>query len=205
MGIVRVTVYRNAGYIFFLSDLIPVDSLVTRLFRPNTGTTRPHPALLLSVINWLLPYSPSPTLALGSPAIYAVLQPQAQLQSMQAMSNPDGRLLDVIVGDAARAMNCYRQARFLEGWGEGARVTALVCAAGLSKLGGVLPTDYQRSRISGATDQETDAVERETQIRSLIHKGQVIEPAKTAAELGFRINVLCVEEPSSIFSLDSSG
>jgi len=43
---------------------------------------------------------------------------------MQAMSAPDGRLMDAAIGDGLRAMFCYRQARFMEGWGEGARAAA---------------------------------------------------------------------------------
>lgn len=104
---------------------------------------------------------------------------------MAAMSNPDGRLLDAIVADACRAMNCYRQARFLEGWGEGARAAALVWAAGLGKLGGV-----GARFVNQSVETREETVKREQRVRSLVHKGQVVEPAKDAAELGHRINVL---------------
>lgn len=194
----RIMVYRNAGYIFFLSDLIPAEALTARL----VGRTkpRPHPSLLLSVISWLLPYSSSPSLSAPDrfAQIYALLQPHARSQSMEAMVNPDGRLLDVIIADAARAMNCYRQARFLEGWGEGARAAALVWAAGLGKLGGV-----GARFVDSAIEGREEVIKKEKRLRSLVHKGQVIEPPKDATELGYQINVLRVlllRKPSQVFT-----
>jgi hypothetical protein len=102
------------------------------------------------------------------------------------MSAPDGRLLDSAIGDALRAMTCYRQARFLEGWGEGARAAALAWAAGLGKLGGI-----GESFVGGGVER-AERVEKERRYRSLAHKGQVIEPAKDATELGNRIIILLV-------------
>jgi hypothetical protein len=100
------------------------------------------------------------------------------------MSAPDGRLLDAAIGDAIRAMACYRQARFLEGWGEGARAAALAWAAGLGKLGGI------GEQFAGPGPGREERVERERRYRLFAHKAQVIEPARTAAELGHRITVL---------------
>lgn len=169
---------------FFLSDLIPVETLIARL----TGRMkpRPQPSLLFSTISWLLPYSPSPDLSSPSrcEVINSILQLPARSHSMQAMSAPDGRLLDAAIGDAIRAMSCYRQARFLQGWGEGSRAAALAWAAGLGKLGGI------GEQFVGPGPGREERVERERRYRSLARKGQVIAPAKDAAELGHRINVL---------------
>jgi len=103
---------------------------------------------------------------------------------MQAMSAPDGRLLDAAIGDALRAMFCYRQARFMEGWGEGARAAALAWAAGLGKLGGV------GERFTSGSEGRGERVELEMRLRSLVYKGQVVEPARDAAEHGRRIEIL---------------
>jgi hypothetical protein len=103
---------------------------------------------------------------------------------MQAMSAPDGRLLDAAIGDALRAMFCYRQARFLEGWGEGARAAALAWAAGLGKLGGV------GEKFGGGAPGRNERVEKEMRLRTLFHKGQIIEPANDPAEHGRRIEIL---------------
>jgi hypothetical protein len=103
---------------------------------------------------------------------------------MQAMSAPDGRLLDAAIGDALRAMACYRRARFLEGWGEGARAAALVWAAGLGKLGGIA------EQFVGGRSEQDEIIQHERRLRTLFHKGQVIEPAQDADELGRRIEIL---------------
>ena len=103
---------------------------------------------------------------------------------MQVMSSPDGRLLDSAIGDAVRAMSCYLQARFLEGWGEGARAAAMAWAAGLGKLGGI------GERFVGGGKDWQGRVEREKRERSLVHKGQIIEPPASAQELGYRIDIL---------------
>ena len=103
---------------------------------------------------------------------------------MQAMSAPDGRLLDAAMGDALRAMFCYRQARFLEGWGEGARAAALAWAAGLGKLGGV------GERFGGGAPGRRERVEKEMRLRTLFHKGQIIEPVNDPTEHGRRIEIL---------------
>jgi hypothetical protein len=179
-----MSVYRHAGNIFFLSALIPAENLIARLI--GTSDPRPQPSLLLSVICWLLSHSPSPDLS--SPGhveiINNFLQIPARTHSMQAMSSPDGRLLDAAIGDALRAMFCYRQARFMEGWGEGARAAALAWAAGLGKLGGV------GERFSGGSEDREERVEREMRLRSLVYKGQVVEPARDAVEHGRRIDIL---------------
>jgi hypothetical protein len=180
----RMSVYRHAGTIFFLSALIPAETLISRL--TGRSNPRPQPSLLLSVICWLLSHSPSPDLS--SPAnieiINNFLQIPARTHSMQAMSSPDGRLMDAAIGDALRAMFCYRQARFMEGWGEGARAAALAWAAGLGKLGGV------GERFGGASEGREVRVEREMRMRTMFHKGQVVEPARDAAEHGRRIDIL---------------
>jgi hypothetical protein len=93
-------------------------------------------------------------------------------------------LMDAAIGDGLRAMFCYRQARFMEGWGEGARAAALAWAAGLGKLGGV------GERFGGGSEGREDRVGREMRLRSLFHKGQVVEPARDAAEHGRRIDIL---------------
>jgi len=80
-------------------------------------------------------------------------------------------------------MSCFENARLLEGWGGNASIP-LAWAAGLAKLGGI-----GEQFVEG---YEVDRVRllRDKRMREVRYKATVVEPPRTAKELGQRIHLL---------------
>nr|XP_019010723.1 uncharacterized protein I206_04025 [Kwoniella pini CBS 10737]OCF49504.1 hypothetical protein I206_04025 [Kwoniella pini CBS 10737] len=167
-----------------LPVLHPAVSPTTLLSR-LTNRHRPiHPSLLLSLIPFLLPLSPSQIL--HSPSIPLLIQTHAKGLISNAITNSDPRIIDIIAACTIRAYGFYEQARYFEGWTESASATSMVYAAGLHKLGRVGEKFISQVNIEGRTER----VDREKKLRVILGKGVAVSPPIDRVELGERINLL---------------
>jgi hypothetical protein len=154
------------------------------------STSPPHSSLILSLLPFLLPLSPSR--ALSEPSRVSVLSTlllaPARSLAAHAYAAADPRLLDVIAGNATRALHLYLGGRFLDGWAEASGGSAMAWAAGLGKLGGV-----GEAMVGSGGKERSEKVARERRLREIRPKGVVVEPPKTPQELGERIDLLSVD------------
>ena len=181
---VRLQLYVGPPSIPFLHRAVSPTALLSRL--SSQSTSPPHPALLLSLIPFLLPLSLSNSLSsvFRSEQIISSLSAPNLAHSHAALSSADARIIDVVAASCIRGVRSYEGARFLEGWGTSTASTAMAWAAGLGKLGGV-----GESFVGGGVGRERK-VEREKRLREIRHKGTVAEPPKNGKELGERIHLL---------------
>ncbi|WWC89543.1 uncharacterized protein L201_004467 [Kwoniella dendrophila CBS 6074] len=161
-------------------------SLLSRL---SNKTDRPiHPALLLSLIPFVLPLSPSKTL--HHPNIPIMLQQHGQKSIQQAISNSDSRMIDLIASCTIRSYGFYGEARFFEGWTESALATSMVYASGLSKLGHVGEKFVNPLNVnSNFQKMRKDRLEKEKKFRLVKSKGVAVPPPNDKAELAERIKL----------------
>ncbi|WVQ82178.1 hypothetical protein IAT38_004306 [Cryptococcus sp. DSM 104549] len=175
-----ISIYINPTSLPFLHSAIRPQDVLSRLSPASPSPL--HPALLLSLISFLLPLSPSP--ALHSPTIPALLLPHARAHSTHAIAITDPRILDIITSGILRAYSFYGQSRNLEGWVDSAAANGLVRAAGLGKLGGA-GERFLPFELEGRAER----AERERKMRVALHKGVVVPPPQNPRELGDMINL----------------
>jgi hypothetical protein len=75
--------------------------------------------------------------------------------------------------------------RYLDGWAEASGGAAMAWAAGLGKLGGV-----GEGLVGGNSPVREERIARERRLREIRSKSTVVEPPRTPAELGQRIELL---------------
>jgi hypothetical protein len=179
----RLQLYANPQFSASLHRAVNPTSFLARLL--PSSPSPPHPALILALIPLLLHLSPSS--ALSSPerckTILARLDTPARLHAQHALAVADSRLIDIVAASNIRALACFENARLLEGWGGNLSVS-LAWAAGLAKLGGI-----GEQFVSGF-EIDPKRVEKDERMRESRYKVMVVEPPKTAKELGQRINLL---------------
>ncbi|WRT66138.1 uncharacterized protein IL334_003091 [Kwoniella shivajii] len=164
-----------------LHDAISPSTLLSRL---ANKTDKPvHPTLLFSLLPFLIPLSPSPTLQ--DPSITSRLITHARAQHAQAITNPDHRILDLVAASTLRAYQSYTQAKYFEGWTETSSATGMTYASGLSKLGHVGERFVVNREIHGRKER----LEKEKKLRLVLTKGMVVPPPQDKAELGERIRL----------------
>jgi len=114
------------------------------------------------------------------------LETPARLHAQHALAVADSRLIDIVAANNIRSMACFENARLLEGWGGNASVS-LAWAAGLAKLGGIGEQFVQGYEV------EHGRLSKDKRLREARFRAVVVEPPKTAKELGQRIHLLYVD------------
>ncbi|WVQ67908.1 uncharacterized protein L199_006113 [Kwoniella botswanensis] len=143
-----------------------------------------HPSLLLALIPYLLPLSPSKTLQL--PTLPILIQTHGKNLINLAITNSDPRVIDLATACALRTFWYYTESKYFEGWMESSLAIGWIRSAGLDKLGyvGERYTSHQQM-----TPKREERLEREKKFRFAFSKPVSIPPPKDGAELGERINL----------------
>ncbi|WVR07272.1 hypothetical protein IAU60_004313 [Kwoniella sp. DSM 27419] len=160
---------------------VPPNTLLSRL--AGKAGQPLHPSLILSILPYLTPLSPSATLA--HPSIPSLLIPHARTFFLHGLTAADPRFLDMLTGAIIRSFWLYTQARYLEGLHDTSTAIGLTYATGLSKLG------YVGERFVGSMDipGRAERIDRELKSRQILKKGVVASPPETPVQLGERINL----------------
>lgn len=168
----------------YLHYAVSPSALLSRL--SSTSTSPPHPALVLSLIPFLLPISPCTALSTRAriEEITGSLASAARAHSYMALTAADNRLIDVVSASCIRGLTSYYAAHFLEGWGTASSGTSMAWAAGLGKLGGV------GERFAQGGTGRSERVDREKKLRLIRRKGTIAPPPKDAKEYGERVFLL---------------
>ncbi|WVW83652.1 hypothetical protein I302_105673 [Kwoniella bestiolae CBS 10118] len=169
-----------------LPDIHAALSPTTLLRRLSDKTDRPiHPSLLLALIPYLLPLSPSKTLQ--SPAIPILIQTHGKNLINLAITNSDPRMIDLIAACSLRSFWYYLESKYFEGWIECCVAIGMVRSAGLDKLGHVGEMFVSPEKYMNAEHRER--LEREKKCRFAFSKAVSVPPPRDRAELGERINL----------------
>ena len=180
----RLQLYVNPQATPFLHRTVHPTSFLARLLPQSQSP--PHPALILALIPFLLPLSPSP--ALSTPERYrkilSKIETPARLHSQHALAVADSRLLDIVAANNIRTLACLEGARLLEAWGDGHGAVSLAWAAGLGKLSGVGEQFVAGSSIDSVK------LERHRRLAAMRYKAALVEPPRTGREMGHRIHLL---------------
>lgn len=147
--------------------------------------------MTLSLLPFLLQYSPSPALSapLAITTISSLLLGPARALTSHAFASGDARVIDVVTSNLFRSVWLYHSARFLDGWIEASGGATMVWAAGLGKLGNVSQGLLPREPVS---PEENERNRMEGSIRAFRPKTQVVRPASTLQEHAARIQLLYV-------------
>lgn len=181
----RVQVYMNSTPDTFYHLVIPPMDLLNRV---SPSTPDPiHPTLLLSLIPALL--SLSPIQSLHHPSIPLLLLPHARAHSVQAITQSDPRVLDIIIAGVSRAYGFFNEAKNIDGWVDCVAATSLVRAAGLTKQAGVGEKFVPANQVPA---ERLERRKRETGLRALMHKGAIVPPPESWYQFGQRVNLLQV-------------
>ncbi|OCF60390.1 hypothetical protein L486_00023 [Kwoniella mangroviensis CBS 10435] len=168
-----------------IPDIHAALSSTALLRRLSDKGDRPiHPSLLLALIPYLLPLSPSKTL--HSPTLPTLIQTHGKNLINLAITNSDPRVIDLATACVLRAFWYYTESKYFEGWMESSLAIGWIRSAGLDKLGyvGERYTSHQQM-----TPEREARLERERKFRFAFSKPVSIPPPKDGAELGERINL----------------
>ncbi|ORX36884.1 hypothetical protein BD324DRAFT_627549 [Kockovaella imperatae] len=183
-----LSVYNKAD----MEPLLHLALSPAHLLRRLASSSSPHPSLLLSIIPFLLPHSPSSTLS-SPEAVFNIskrLETPGRLHGLRAIYVVDARLLDVVIATAMRTYTCTAAARLLEGWTEHATNMSLVWTTGLGKMGGI------REALGGGSARTIKADEesrRKNEKLQILRSRSMLFPNPTSVEeAGDRIRLFWV-------------